>query len=195
MRPHSRGDYLTKLCPTRFYPSAAAPAYKAFLAAVLPDPAVAGYVRELSGYAVTGEVSDQTLHLFKGRGSNGKGVLLDSWVDVLGDGEYAATAPAELVADGGERLGGFERNVFDGMARFDPAAARWWADEAKKATGGKADFTGRLAKAEQKRKLLGIAKADPEEALGLVADRKGREGFEAVYDSARGAIRSLEMVP
>jgi hypothetical protein len=77
------------------------------------------------------------------------------------------------------KLGGYEKNVVDGMANFDPAAARRWADEAK---GG---FPARLAKAEQKRKLLETAKADPEEAIGLLADRKGREGFEAVYNLAR----------
>jgi RNA polymerase sigma factor (sigma-70 family) len=77
------------------------------------------------------------------------------------------------------RLDGFERNVFDDMARFDPAAAREWAGEAK---GG---FPARLKKAEQQRKLLGVAKADPEEALARLAGRKGRGGYDAVYELAR----------
>lgn len=114
LRPHNRDDFLTKLCPTRFDPTAAAPAYGKFLGDVFPCEAVADYVRRLSGYAVTGDVSDQTIHLFHGRGSNGKGVLLDLWVDVLGDGEYAATAPAELIADGGEERHPTEKTLLRG---------------------------------------------------------------------------------
>ncbi|MBA4068194.1 MAG: hypothetical protein C0501_31735, partial [Isosphaera sp.] len=114
LRPHDRGDFLTKLCPTPFHPAADAPAYKQFLADCFPDPAVAGYVRELSGYCATGEVSGQDLHLFTGRGSNGKGVLLDLWTEVLGEREYAVTAPAELVADGGQDRHPAEKAVLRG---------------------------------------------------------------------------------
>ena len=114
MRPHAQLDMLTRLCPTEFDPRAAAPTYLTFLAAAIPDPAIAGYIREVSGYAVTGEVSDQTVHLFHGPGSNGKGVLLDLWVDVLGDGEYAITAPAELIADNGENRHPTEKTVLRG---------------------------------------------------------------------------------
>ncbi|MBA4063633.1 MAG: hypothetical protein C0501_07955 [Isosphaera sp.] len=114
LRPHDRADFLTKLCPTPFDPSADSPGYKAFLAAVLPDEGAAGYARELSGYLLTGEVTDQAVYLFHGGGSNGKGVLLDLWTEVLGDREYAATAPAELVADQGESRHPTERTVLRG---------------------------------------------------------------------------------
>jgi putative DNA primase/helicase len=114
LRPHRRGDHLTKICPTRFDPGAAAPTYREFLGGVFPSAAVAGYVRELSGLAVTGEVTDQTLHLFHGSGGNGKGVLLDLWIDVLGDGEFAATVPAELVADGGKDRHPTEKTLLRG---------------------------------------------------------------------------------
>ena len=115
LHPHSREDHLTKLCPTQYDPDAAAPTYLRLLGDVLPSDVVARYARGLSGYAVTGEVTDQTLHLFHGPGGNGKGVLLDLWVDVLGDGEYATTAPSELIADGGENRHPTEKTVLRGV--------------------------------------------------------------------------------
>ena len=112
--PHSRLDHITKLCPTRYVRGAPAPAYHKFLADAFGPDGLAGYVRDFSGYAVTGGVGEQLLHLFHGRGSNGKGVLLDLWVDVLGDGEYAATAPSELVADLGNDRHPTEKTVLRG---------------------------------------------------------------------------------
>jgi len=113
-REFQRSDFLTKLCPTPFDPNATCPTYRKFLARVLPQPGAADYARELSGYAVTGEVSDQSVHLFHGSGANGKGVLLDTWTEVLGDGEYAATVPPELIADGGENRHPVEKTVLRG---------------------------------------------------------------------------------
>src|SRR2546421_3981163 len=63
-------------------------------------------------------------------------------------------------------MGGFERNVFSDMARFDPATARRWRDEEKKRTGGKVDLTRLLDKAELDRNLLPLARTDLDEALG-----------------------------
>lgn len=105
LREHRRGDYITRLCPTRFHPDAPRAEYLAFLDKVFDGkPEVAKYVREFAGYAVTGEVSDQTLHIFNGDGSNGKNVFTDLLVAVLGEGEYAHTAAAELlVGDAWER--------------------------------------------------------------------------------------------
>jgi putative DNA primase/helicase len=102
LREHRREDYITRLCPTRFDPNAPRTEYLAFLAKVFDGkPKVATYVRELSGYAITGEVSDQTLQIFNGDGSNGKGVLIDLWTLVLGESEYAHTAAAELLVNDG----------------------------------------------------------------------------------------------
>lgn len=106
LREHRRGDFITRLCPTRFTPAARRERYTAFLDLVFHGkPAVAKYVRQFSGCAVTGEVSDQTLHIFNGGGSNGKGVLIATWTAVLGEGEYVHTAAADLLlSDGrGER--------------------------------------------------------------------------------------------
>ena len=112
--PHAREDFMTKLCPTPYVPGATAPTYHKFLADTFDADPVARYVREFSGYAATGDVGVQVVHLFHGRGSNGKGVLLDLWVDVLGDGEYAVTAPSELIADAGGDRHPTEKTVLRG---------------------------------------------------------------------------------
>lgn len=112
LRPHAREDYLTKLCPTAYRADAQAPTYAAFLNSVLGSPEEVDYIRRLSGYTVTGEVTSQTLHIFHGTGSNGKNVLLDLWLKVLG--EIAVTAPPELVADKGEHRHPTEKTVVRG---------------------------------------------------------------------------------
>ncbi|VTR94059.1 Phage/plasmid primase, P4 family OS=Desulfotomaculum acetoxidans (strain ATCC 49208 / DSM 771 / VKM B-1644) GN=Dtox_3701 PE=4 SV=1: D5_N [Gemmata massiliana] len=102
LREHRREDHITRLCPIRFDSSARRDRYLAFLDVVFDGhPKVAKYVREFSGCAVTGEVSDQTLHIFNGGGSNGKGVLIETWTAVLGEGEYVHTAAPELLLSDG----------------------------------------------------------------------------------------------
>ncbi|WP_214662810.1 DNA primase family protein, partial [Amazonocrinis nigriterrae] len=102
VRPHDRADFLTKLCPTAFNPTAKRDGYLAFLETVFHGrPAVAAYIRRLSGYAATGETCDHTAHFWWGGGSNGKSVLQLLWLDALGntaDG-YAHTPPPELLIE------------------------------------------------------------------------------------------------
>jgi len=105
LRPHDRRDFITRLCSVPFEPSADRSVYLKFLETTFHGrEAVARFVRELSGCIITGEVSDQALYIFNGDGSNGKNVLVDAWKSVLGEGEYAHSAAAELlVGDGWER--------------------------------------------------------------------------------------------
>lgn len=64
-----------------------------------------------------------------------------------------------------EQMGGYERNVFRDMCRFDPATARRWRDEEKKRTNGKVDLTHFLDEADLERNLLAMARTDLDEAL------------------------------
>ncbi|MFO0798975.1 MAG: phage/plasmid primase, P4 family [Gemmataceae bacterium] len=100
VRPHDRNDYLTKLCPTAFNSAAKRDGYLAFLDKIFwGRPAVATYIRRLSGYVATGETCDHSAHFWWGDGSNGKSVLQLLWLEALGntaDG-YAHTPPPELL--------------------------------------------------------------------------------------------------
>lgn len=96
LRPHCRTDFLTKLCPIAFNPSAPRGGYLSFLNRIFRDkPAVAAYVRQLSGYVATAETTVHATNFFHGTGANGKSVLVGLWTRVLD--EYAYTAPPELL--------------------------------------------------------------------------------------------------
>ncbi|MBA4067974.1 MAG: hypothetical protein C0501_30580 [Isosphaera sp.] len=98
LRPHDPADFLTRLCPTRYAPDAPRSEYLAFLAKVFDGrPRLAEYARALSGYAASGETCDHSFHVFHGAGANGKSVLTNLWVHVLGVNEYAYCPPAELL--------------------------------------------------------------------------------------------------
>lgn len=66
------------------------------------------------------------------------------------------------------------------MATFDPPTARKWRDEEKARTGGKVDLTAEIEAAGRDKALLVTAKDDPDEAVALLKESGGREGFQAV---------------
>ncbi len=102
LAPHRRDDFLTRICPTSYRQDAPRGEYLKFLKRVFNGkPDIAEYVRKLAGYLATGSTSDHSFHVFFGDGSNGKGVLVLLWTHVLGEGEYAHTAAAELLVNDG----------------------------------------------------------------------------------------------
>jgi uncharacterized GH25 family protein len=82
-----------------------------------------------------------------------------------------------------EQMGGFERNVFRDMCRFDPATARRWRDEEKKRTNGKVDLTRFLDEADLERNLLAMARTDLDEALARLP-KEDRLDVQRVIDLA-----------
>src|SRR5690606_22025379 len=71
LRPHDRDDYFTRIAPTEYDPDASTEAWERFIAGILPDPSIAGFVRRLFGYFLTGSVQEQVLPVFFGEGCNG----------------------------------------------------------------------------------------------------------------------------
>jgi putative DNA primase/helicase len=97
LRPHRRADYLTKLCPTRWEPTADCPRWKDFLDSVFQaDQDVITFVQRYLGYCLTGDVREQMLPVFWGFGSNGKSTLLRTVQAVLG-ADYVVTAGENLL--------------------------------------------------------------------------------------------------
>jgi putative DNA primase/helicase len=102
LRPHDKGDNITKLAPVVFDPSAECPTFLVFLNRVLPDLEVRRFLRRMSGYGMTGDTSEQCLAFLYGGGANGKSTFLDTMQELLGD--YAQTAAPELLTSrGGDR--------------------------------------------------------------------------------------------
>ena len=94
LHPHEPSERLTKVCRGAYRPDTAAPTWDAFLARVLPDEEVRGFVQRLAGMALIGDVREHVLPIFTGTGRNGKSVFYKALSSAMGD--YAATADPEL---------------------------------------------------------------------------------------------------
>lgn len=92
---HRQADLLTMLAPVEYDPNATCPRFEAFLERVQPDEEVRAWIQRYLGYALTGDVREQCIAFFYGGGSNGKSVLLDVVLNVLGD--YGLRAAPDLV--------------------------------------------------------------------------------------------------
>ncbi|MFQ5509614.1 MAG: phage/plasmid primase, P4 family [Leptospirillia bacterium] len=92
LRSHSRTDYITKI--TTATPQGSCPTWLRFLEEVTGgDKALIAYLARVIGYALTGSTREHALFFFYGTGANGKSVLLNVVMIILGD--YATNAPME----------------------------------------------------------------------------------------------------
>ncbi|MGQ9454710.1 MAG: phage/plasmid primase, P4 family [Armatimonadota bacterium] len=92
LRPHSRNDLITKLAPVEYDPGAQAPRWQKFLEEVFQeDEELIEFVQRMVGYALTGDVREQTAFILTGKGSNGKSTFMETIRGVLGD--YTADTP------------------------------------------------------------------------------------------------------
>lgn len=109
LRPHSPADLITRLMPIDFDPAATSPLYDAFLARVQPDEAMRRFLHQWGGYNLTGEVSEQKLCFWHGRGANGKTTLVDTWAWLMGG--YATSMPIESFLDQGRKKTGSDHTA------------------------------------------------------------------------------------
>lgn len=103
LREHRPLDYMTKLVPWPYDPAATCPRWLKFLEEILPDPSVRVFLQKAVGYSLTGNTSEQCLFLLCGSGANGKSVLLETLMDLVGD--YGLRTPSEtLLARRGDAI-------------------------------------------------------------------------------------------
>jgi putative DNA primase/helicase len=89
--PFNRAHLMTKMVDVAYDPDAQCPLWRQTLSVIFGgDQSVIDYVQRAIGYSLTGDTSEQCLHLCHGTGSNGKSTLLD----VLGllAGDFGAQA-------------------------------------------------------------------------------------------------------
>lgn len=99
LRPHRREDLLTRLAPVVYDPTAACPAWSAFVERAMGgDAELVAYLRRIVGYALTGSVQEHVLGFFFGGGANGKSTFLGAIHAMLGD--YATPASRNLLFRG-----------------------------------------------------------------------------------------------
>lgn len=91
---HAPADRITKVTRAAYHPDAAAPAWEAFLARVLPDEDVRSFLQRYVGHGLAGRVSEHVLAILTGTGRNGKGVFYGAVGHALGD--YASIAEPDL---------------------------------------------------------------------------------------------------
>jgi putative DNA primase/helicase len=97
LREARREDYLTRVIPTDYDPTASAPKFEKFLERIQPELPTRLFLQRLLGYSVFGFVREHVFPIFFGDGANGKSVLASVVQHVLVD--YAQTAPATLVIE------------------------------------------------------------------------------------------------
>jgi putative DNA primase/helicase len=113
----SRDDYVTKRCPIRYVPTAAAPRWEKLIneatgapvpvdrdpsgnidastiGRYIPRPSLAEYIRRALGLSITGVIVDHVFFFAIGEGSNGKSLIFDTVKAILGP--YAVSVPANL---------------------------------------------------------------------------------------------------
>jgi putative DNA primase/helicase len=147
LRPHRQRDMLTMLAPVEYDPNATAPRWEAFLERALPDVQVRTWVQRYLGYALTGDVREQCLGFFMGGGANGKSVLLDVVLGIMGDyglrgapdlvlARYGDAHPTELADLEGRRL----------VVCSEIEQGRQWAESVIKRITGDTTITARRMK-------------------------------------------------
>lgn len=96
--PFNRADLLTKLTDIPFDIEAPCPTWERTLEVIFGgDLELIRYVQRAIGYSLTGDTSEQCLHLCHGTGSNGKSTLLDVLAEL--SGEYGQQADFQTFLD------------------------------------------------------------------------------------------------
>jgi hypothetical protein len=73
LREHRREDYITKLCPIPYDATATCPRWEQFLQEIMAGRQdMVDFLQRLLGCCLTGDVSEQILTIFHGKGANGK---------------------------------------------------------------------------------------------------------------------------
>jgi putative DNA primase/helicase len=105
LRPHDRGDLITKLARVPYEPDATCPIFDRFFMRVQPAERQRHFLMQWLGYSLTGDAEEHKLVVCWGRGRNGKGTLLETVAWIAGD--YADSVPVEtFLANPIQRSGG-----------------------------------------------------------------------------------------
>ena len=98
LRPHDRGNLITKLVGIEYQPNAAAPRWERFLDEIFAgDAETIDFVQRATGYSLTGCTREHAFLVLHGTGANGKSSLLSLIGQILGD--YGLSASPETFVD------------------------------------------------------------------------------------------------
>lgn len=94
LREHDPDDRITKVTRAAWREDVASSSWVPFIASILPDAEVRGFLQRLIGVSLLGKVVEHVLAIQTGTGANGKGTAYKAQLWALGD--YGATAEPDL---------------------------------------------------------------------------------------------------
>lgn len=98
LHPHRQTDLITKLAGTSYDEGAPRPLFDSFLRRIFRErDDLIGFVRRWHGLSLTGDIREQYLPIYFGLGANGKSVLVDNMLSIMGD--YGGMAPPFLLTE------------------------------------------------------------------------------------------------
>ena len=103
-RPHRREDWITKIVPIEFDPTAKAPTFEKTLQTCFAgNQSLIDFLQRFIGYSATGSTREQAFAIWWGGGANGKSTILNAISEALGD--YAQTTrPETFMAKNGDGI-------------------------------------------------------------------------------------------
>lgn len=93
--PHRPDQFLMQQATTNWDENAKCPMWLEYLSRTMPDPEMQAYLKRITGYSITGDVSERVVFIHHGGGNNGKSVYLDAMGRILGS--YSITVAAETL--------------------------------------------------------------------------------------------------
>jgi putative DNA primase/helicase len=98
LHPANPDDRITKMASVAYDPNAPCPLWeKSVLDICCNDTSLMGYLQRVLGYALTGDISEQTMFVFNGTGANGKDTVLGRVIKAMGD--YSGLAAPTLLIE------------------------------------------------------------------------------------------------
>ncbi|MEL6345616.1 MAG: phage/plasmid primase, P4 family [Myxococcota bacterium] len=108
LRPARRSEMVSKQVLAPYNPRARAPTWERFLDQVMDgDREMVRFLQRALGYTITGRATEQVLFILYGEGSNGKGTMIETVRELLGD--YARSTPATMLME--QRFEGIPNDV------------------------------------------------------------------------------------
>jgi putative DNA primase/helicase len=83
---HDRDDFISKISPVEFNPSALCPSWIEHLNKIMAgNQNLIGFLQRFFGYCLTGSIDERCMAIFHGAGANGKTVTIETIAYIMGD--------------------------------------------------------------------------------------------------------------
>lgn len=103
LRAHDREDFFTYVLPYCYDEKACCPMWKKFLNEVLPEKEAQKLLSEYIGYSFTRGIKAEKMLVLHGTGSNGKSVVLDVVVRLIGESAVSFVGLSDITNDAEKR--------------------------------------------------------------------------------------------